>query len=263
MQSGQRPSLRRLVRIGTQMQFQKQARFQCRCFVSSETSVDNEEAPPTPPTGTGTATDESVQSEAESVDPRFLYWTKKRQSVQRGQSFHDKNDLAFEKEGVLELPHFVFAGRTNVGKSSLINNLLGRKNIARASSVAGKTVSVNTYVVNHKFALADLPGYGESVPGKTATLDVDRKWVRVWRPLVSKFIRECGSRPTPVPQIGVEGELPRLPSGIHGMFFLCDIKSKTTPEDKAFLEMFRKAAPTVPIVLVLTKDDRVKNSWRR
>lgn len=57
-------------------------------------------------------------------------------------------------------PEIVLVGRSNVGKSSLINKLLNRKSLARVSSVPGKTISVNYYSVDGKFDLVDLPGYG-------------------------------------------------------------------------------------------------------
>jgi GTP-binding protein len=58
------------------------------------------------------------------------------------------------------LPEFAFAGRSNVGKSSLINLLLGRKDIARTSAKPGKTQAINLYQVSGRWLLADLPGYG-------------------------------------------------------------------------------------------------------
>ncbi|MCQ2428189.1 MAG: ribosome biogenesis GTP-binding protein YihA/YsxC [Clostridia bacterium] len=60
----------------------------------------------------------------------------------------------------LPLPQAVFSGRSNVGKSSLINCLLGRKSLARVSSTPGKTVTVNFYRVDNKAVFVDLPGYG-------------------------------------------------------------------------------------------------------
>lgn len=63
----------------------------------------------------------------------------------------------YPDEGKLE---FAFAGRSNVGKSSLINSLLDRKNLARTSSKPGKTRTINFYLVNEEFRLVDLPGYG-------------------------------------------------------------------------------------------------------
>ena len=58
------------------------------------------------------------------------------------------------------LPQIAFSGRSNVGKSSLINTLLGRKSMARVSSAPGKTITVNFYDVDSKLFLVDLPGYG-------------------------------------------------------------------------------------------------------
>lgn len=58
------------------------------------------------------------------------------------------------------LPQVAFSGRSNVGKSSLINSLLGRKSLARVSQAPGKTITINFYDVDHKLFLVDLPGYG-------------------------------------------------------------------------------------------------------
>lgn len=79
-----------------------------------------------------------------------------------------------EKVAVLEkqyplanLPEFAFAGRSNVGKSSFINAMLNRKNLARTSSTPGKTRTINFYKVNDSFRLVDLPGYGYAKVAKT------------------------------------------------------------------------------------------------
>ena len=58
------------------------------------------------------------------------------------------------------IPQIAFSGRSNVGKSSLVNSLLGRKSLARVSSSPGKTITVNFYDVDRKLYLVDLPGYG-------------------------------------------------------------------------------------------------------
>lgn len=60
----------------------------------------------------------------------------------------------------INVPHIVFSGRSNVGKSSLINTLLNRKALARVSSAPGKTVTVNFYLIDNALIFADLPGYG-------------------------------------------------------------------------------------------------------
>ena len=65
-----------------------------------------------------------------------------------------------------------FSGRSNVGKSSLINSLLGRKSLARVSASPGKTITINFYDVDHKLFLVDLPGYGYA----KRTLTDKQKW---------------------------------------------------------------------------------------
>jgi GTP-binding protein len=60
----------------------------------------------------------------------------------------------------ITLPAIAFVGRSNVGKSTLINKLLNRKNVARTSTYPGKTISINFYTINDKFIFIDLPGYG-------------------------------------------------------------------------------------------------------
>jgi len=78
--------------------------------------------------------------------------------------------------------HFVFAGRSNVGKSSLINCLLNRKLVARVSKAPGKTISVNYYLINGSFFLVDLPGYGFAL---------DRKQKRgTWDKLIDSYFLE-------------------------------------------------------------------------
>jgi GTP-binding protein len=67
-----------------------------------------------------------------------------------------------------DLPEIAFAGRSNVGKSSLLNRLFGRKNLARVSSVPGKTITINFYHVD-EYNFVDLPGYGYAKRGKKAT----------------------------------------------------------------------------------------------
>lgn len=84
------------------------------------------------------------------------------------------NNPTLEKIAVLEkqypdnnLPEVALAGRSNVGKSSLINSLINRKNLARTSSQPGKTRTLNFYNIDEKFRLVDLPGYGYAAVSKT------------------------------------------------------------------------------------------------
>ncbi|SFE26720.1 GTP-binding protein [Peptostreptococcus sp. D1] len=74
------------------------------------------------------------------------------------------NKKQYPSEGV---PEIAFAGRSNVGKSSVINGLLNRKNFARTSSTPGKTRTINFYLINNEFYFVDLPGYGYARVSKT------------------------------------------------------------------------------------------------
>ncbi len=71
-----------------------------------------------------------------------------------------------------DLVEIAFAGRSNVGKSSLINSLINRKSLARTSSKPGKTRTINFYIINDEFRLVDLPGYGYAQVSK----DEKKKW---------------------------------------------------------------------------------------
>ena len=87
-------------------------------------------------------------------------------------------DQDFPRE---EMPEIVLAGRSNVGKSSLINQLAGRKGIARTSSTPGKTQSSNFYRFSGSFHLVDLPGYGYAKAGRVAS--------RKWSILIEQYFR--------------------------------------------------------------------------
>jgi GTP-binding protein len=71
-----------------------------------------------------------------------------------------------------EMPEIAFAGKSNVGKSSLINGLLNRKSLARASSQPGKTQTINYYNINHDLYFVDLPGYGYA----QVSVEIRAKW---------------------------------------------------------------------------------------
>ena len=80
------------------------------------------------------------------------------------------------------LPETAFAGRSNVGKSSLINSMLGRKGLVKTSSSPGKTRSINFFEINHKFIFTDLPGYGYAKG--------DKKEIKKWEVMVEKYLTE-------------------------------------------------------------------------
>ena len=99
-------------------------------------------------------------------------------------------NMAVLEQGLMELgsePHICVAGESNAGKSSLINHLLVKKNLARASSRAGKTTAVDLMLVNQQLVVADLPG----LPSRDH--QVSEMWQRSWSPLVMEYIRRCDS----------------------------------------------------------------------
>jgi GTP-binding protein len=89
-------------------------------------------------------------------------------------------DADFVRDG---RPEVLFAGRSNVGKSSLLNRLLGRKGLARTSSTPGRTRAVNYFLVNGRFYFVDLPGYGYAKAARTER--------RAWGALVDRYLQQA------------------------------------------------------------------------
>ena len=79
-------------------------------------------------------------------------------------------------------PEYAFIGRSNVGKSSLINALTGRKNLALTSSTPGKTMCINHFLINEQWYIVDLPGYGYAQRGK--------KEVEKLKTMISSYVLE-------------------------------------------------------------------------
>jgi GTP-binding protein len=129
-------------------------------------------------------------------------------------------------------PEVAFAGRSNVGKSSLINRLLGRRNLARTSATPGRTQTINFYAVNDGWLFVDLPGYGYA----KAPRSVQEAW---WK-LVEAYL---GGR-----------------APLRGVVHLADARHPPTELDRD-LVMFL-ASIGVPRVTVLTKADKVPRGRR-
>ncbi len=91
---------------------------------------------------------------------------------------------AFEKKHWLDdgRPEIAFLGRSNVGKSSLINSLLGRRGLARTSNTPGRTQSINFFLINESFYFADLPGYGYARVSKSMRDD--------WGKMAEEYLAE-------------------------------------------------------------------------
>jgi GTP-binding protein len=131
-----------------------------------------------------------------------------------------------------ELPEIAFAGRSNVGKSSLVNVLVNRKSLVRTSSTPGRTQLINFFLVNNGFMLVDLPGYGfAKVP-----LAVKREW----GPMVETYLSQ---RPT-----------------LRGVVLILDIRRVPNAEDLQLLAWLRNYG--IPPLVVVTKCDKVTKNER-
>jgi GTP-binding protein len=131
-----------------------------------------------------------------------------------------------------QFPEIAFAGRSNVGKSSLINVLLNRRNLVRTSSTPGRTQLINFFAVNSQFTLVDLPGYGYAkVP-----LAVKKEW----GPMMETYL---ATRPT-----------------LRGVVLIFDIRRTPGEEERQMLGWLR--AYEIPPLLVVTKCDKVSRNER-
>lgn len=132
----------------------------------------------------------------------------------------------FPRDG---LPQVVFAGKSNVGKSSVINKLLNRKNFARVSAQPGKTIHINYFVIDKQMYLVDLPGYGYARVSKAEQ--------QRWGELMETYFAE-----------GL------LTLGIQ----IVDIRHKPTRDDVTMADWFR--ASEQPWVVIANKLDKIKKS---
>ena len=140
---------------------------------------------------------------------------------------------AAAKDGFLRdgLPQFAFAGRSNVGKSSVINRLLGRKNLAYVGATPGKTTQVNYFLVDKRAYLVDLPGYGYA---KVSRAEKER-----WGRLMESYFQEEADRIT----VGV---------------LIVDIRHKPTADDVTMHTWFRESG--CPEMVIANKLDKLKKS---
>jgi GTP-binding protein len=128
------------------------------------------------------------------------------------------------------LPEVAFAGRSNVGKSSLLNALVRRKSFARVSRTPGRTREINFFRINNTYVLVDLPGYGYARISKTKKAE--------WRPMIESYLRRT--------------------TQLRGLVLLLDIRREPSEDDRAMLDFLAELG--VPTIVALTKSDKVSKA---
>jgi GTP-binding protein len=131
------------------------------------------------------------------------------------------------------LPEVAFAGRSNVGKSSLLNALVRRKSFARVSRTPGRTREINFFRVNNGFVLVDLPGYGYA--------RISKEQKAAWKPLMESYLRRT--------------------SQLRGIVLLLDIRREPSEDDREMLDFL--AEMEIPTLIALTKTDKLSKSAAR
>lgn len=126
------------------------------------------------------------------------------------------------------LPEFAFAGRSNVGKSSLINKLLSRKSLARVSATPGKTVTINFYNIDDAIFLVDLPGYGYAKRS--------REEIEKWGGMIEDYLNSRKQ--------------------LKKVILLVDSRHAPTTDDKMMLEWIR-SMQSGGVVVIATKTDKL------
>jgi GTP-binding protein len=127
-------------------------------------------------------------------------------------------------------PEVAFAGRSNVGKSSAINRLVGRRGLARTSSTPGRTQQLNFFAIDDRLVFVDLPGYGYAKVSQAARA--------AWRPLVESYL-------------GTRGVL-------AGVVLIVDVRRGLEEEEHQLLDFL--AALATPVLLLATKIDKLNRS---
>ena len=130
------------------------------------------------------------------------------------------------------LPEIAMVGKSNVGKSSLINNMAGNSHLARTSSEPGKTRLVNLYLINEAFFLVDLPGYGFAKAPKQEK--------QKWAEMIEGYLKGSGH--------------------LKRVFQLVDIRHAPTEDDQLMVEYLRHY--DIPFTVVATKADKLSKAQR-
>lgn len=135
----------------------------------------------------------------------------------------------FPRDG---LPQIALSGRSNVGKSSLLNKLVGRKSLARVSGSPGKTITINFYLVDKKLYIVDLPGYGFA---KRAPADKEK-----WSKLTDAYF--------------TSGQMKAVAQ-------LIDLKVGPTADDEMMLDFLNQNS--IPYIIIATKIDKLNKTDRK
>ncbi|MBO7463232.1 MAG: YihA family ribosome biogenesis GTP-binding protein [Bacteroidales bacterium] len=130
-------------------------------------------------------------------------------------------------------PEYAFIGRSNVGKSSLINMLCGRKALAKTSATPGKTQLINHFLINDEWYMVDLPGYGYAKPNVKVTSS--------WSKFTERYLKQR--------------------ENLICTFVLIDIRHEPQKKDTEFMEFM--AVNGLPFVMVFTKADKLGTEARR
>ena len=128
------------------------------------------------------------------------------------------------------LPEAAFAGRSNVGKSTLINSLMNRKAYARISAQPGKTQTINYYLINDEIYYVDLPGYGYA----RTSLETRARWGK----MIERYLGTS-----------------RM---LRVIFLLVDIRHEPTEDDRLMYDYIRRSG--LPVYIIATKADKIKRS---
>ncbi len=125
-------------------------------------------------------------------------------------------------------PEYAFIGRSNVGKSSLINMLVRKKKLAKISSTPGKTQLINHFIINENWYLVDLPGYGYAKVSKTKR--------QAWGKLINDYILNR--------------------KNLMSLFLLIDSRLPPQKNDLSFIDFL--GSSSIPFIILFTKTDKIK-----